>query len=110
MTEEQYNEAIKIHDRLGELEEALKAIKGTDNHKLSYLEKRSNGNYDSIVSEYSLRPIGDILDRHDIAIREEISDEIGDCNTESKNSRTMTDLQAQAKGCMAYYPKESERR
>ncbi len=76
MTEEQYNEAIKIHDRLGELEEVIKAINGTDNHKLSYLEKRSNGNYDSIVSEDSLRPIGDILDRHDIAIREEISDEI----------------------------------
>lgn len=76
MTEEQYNEAIKIYNRLGELEVALEVINGMDNHKLSYLEKCSNGSYDRIVSVYSLRPIGDILDRHDIAIREEISDEI----------------------------------
>jgi len=76
MTEEQYNEAIRIHKRLCELKDALESINGTDRHKLSYLEKCSNGNYERIVSEYRLRPIGDILDRHDIAIREEISDEI----------------------------------
>ena len=79
MTQEQFNTAIKLHHRLEALSEVKKEIANTKEHRLWYAGKRisSYGSDDwSLVSEYTIRYISDILDRHDRMIRQEIDDEI----------------------------------
>lgn len=79
MTQEQFKTAIRLHNRITELEEAKKEIEDTDKHRLWYAER-----YDPMtgttkwetVSEYSMASISKILDRHDKMIREEIDEEI----------------------------------
>lgn len=79
MTQEQFNTAIRLHERLETLNEVKKEIKDTSKHRLWYAER-----YDPMtgsttwetVSEYTMRSISDILDRHDKMIREEIDKEI----------------------------------
>lgn len=79
MTQEEFNTAIRLHKRLEALEEVKKEIEETEKHRLWYAKR-----YDPMcgttkwdtVSEYAMRNISDILDRHDIMIREEIDEEI----------------------------------
>lgn len=81
MTQEQFNTAIRLHERLEALVEVKKEIAETEKHRLWYAER-----YDPMtgttkwetVSEYSMRAISDILDRHDKMIREEIDEEIAE--------------------------------
>lgn len=79
MTQEQFNTVIRLHERLEELRKVKKEIEDTEKHRLWYVER-----YDPMtgttkwetVSEYTMRSIPDILDRHDKMIREEIEEEI----------------------------------
>lgn len=75
MTQEQYNRAVDISERLKELESVKKEIQGISTHRLSYLHEISIGNYKQ-CNKYYMSKIGTILDRHDKMIREEIDAEI----------------------------------
>ena len=74
MTTEQYTRAIQISERLKDLEQVKKAISSTTRNRLTY-EKEGDRGYDSHPS-WAIKPIGNILDRHDKMIREEIDQEI----------------------------------
>ncbi len=79
MTQEQFYTAIKLHHRLEALAKVKEGIENTKEHRLWYAEKRvsSYGSDDwGLVSEYKMRDISDILDRHDQMIRQEIDEEI----------------------------------
>lgn len=71
MTQEQYNRAVEINNRLEELTMVKDEIGSTSNHFLSYC----NSDY-TPCAEWKMRDISDILDRHDKMIREEIDSEI----------------------------------
>ena len=79
MTQEQFNTAIKLHHRLEALSKVKEEIANTEEHRLWYAKR-----YDPMcgttqwdtVSEFVVRSISDILDRHDQMIRQEIDDEI----------------------------------
>ncbi len=71
MTQEQYNRAVAISNRLKELKEVKDDIGDTSNHLLSFCKS----NY-TPCAEWYMRNISDILDRHDKMIREEIDAEI----------------------------------
>lgn len=75
MTEEQYTEAIAIHNRLVALQDTKKNINNSSNYKLSYKYRMPDNSYRE-TPEWILRPISDILERHDAMIREEIDREI----------------------------------
>lgn len=74
MTTEQYTRAIQISERLKDLEQVKKAISSTTRNRLTYERKGERG-YDAHPS-WEIEPIGNILDRHDKMIREEIDQEI----------------------------------
>lgn len=74
MTTEQYTRAIQISERLKDLEQVKKAISSTTRSRLTY-EIESDRGYAALPS-WELKPIGNILDRHDKMIREEIDQEI----------------------------------
>lgn len=79
MTQEQFNTAIKLHHRLEALSKVKEEIANTTQHRLWYARKRSSSYRSddwSLASEYRMRDISDILDRHDQMIRQEIDDEI----------------------------------
>lgn len=77
MTEEQFNEAVRINNRIGELEKVKKEISSLPKNKLSYIQKGDSIRDDwRIVGGWIMRLISDILDRHDVQIREEIDEEI----------------------------------
>ena len=72
MTQEQYERAIEIHKRLGDLESVQKEIGEPSHSRLSYTnETGKEGRYPSIMAR-----IASILDKHDILIRAEIKSEI----------------------------------
>lgn len=74
MTDEQYKRAVQIHERLDELQKVKKEIEGTREHRLWYAEK---GNSDwRLTSEWVMRYISKLLDKHDTMIRAEIEEEI----------------------------------
>ena len=72
MTQEQYNRAVWINDRLKELEEVKKEINNPSKHLLTYCKE------DGYKPCYKgiMKNISDIFDRHDKMIREEIDSEI----------------------------------
>lgn len=77
MTEKQFNEAVRINNRIGELEKVKKEISSLPNNKLSYIQKGDSIRDDwKIVGDWIMRLISDILDRHDVQIRQEIDEEI----------------------------------
>ena len=81
MTDEQYKRAVQIHERLNELQEVKKEIEGTREHRLWYAEKGSEWR---LTSEWIMRYIGELLDKHDTMIRaeiEEISDLLNEIET-----------------------------
>ena len=80
MTQEKFEHIIKIHYRLDELKAIKDEIKSEVNHKLAYLSTSKSSH--TIVSEWKQRVIGDLLDKHDKMIREEIDQEIDRLNKE----------------------------
>ena len=74
MTPEQYKRAVQINERISELEKVKKEIKETTNHRLWYAWK-GEGDW-RLTSEWIMRYISEILDKHDLLIRQEIDDEI----------------------------------
>lgn len=77
MTKEQYKRAIEIYNRLENLNDTKKNIENTKKHRLWY--GYNNGEFGSswgLAPEWAMRNIADILDKHDLMIRQEIDDEI----------------------------------
>lgn len=75
MTQEQFEQAVRINRRLNGLEKVKEEIKSTDNNRLTYSNKSCSGSWD-LCSPYIMRLIDEILDKHDLMIREEIDKEI----------------------------------
>lgn len=76
MTEEQYQRALQIGERLDNLARVKKEIDDTTKHRLWYAEKSSCGSDYRLTSEWVMRYISELLDKHDTAIRQEIDEEI----------------------------------
>ena len=74
MTQEQYKRAVEIYDRIGELERVKKEIDDTAKHRLWYAEE-SNSDW-RLTTEWVMRYISELLDKHDTMIRAEIEEEI----------------------------------
>ena len=81
MTQEKFEHIIKIHHRLDELNTLKNELKSKVTHKLAYLYRSNDGSY-SMVSEWKQKAIGDLLDKHDLMIRESIDQEIDQLNKE----------------------------
>ena len=75
MTDEQYKRAVQIHERLDELQKVKKEIENTAQHRLWYAEKGSSDW--RLTTEWVMRYISELLDKHDTMIRAEIEEEIG---------------------------------
>ena len=75
MTKEQYKRAVEINDRIRELNEVKEEIKDKTEYRLSYLWKRSAGDW-SPGNLYVIKNIRNILDKYDTMIRAEIDEEI----------------------------------
>ena len=74
MTQEQYRRAVKISERLEELERVKKEIDDKSKHRLWYAWK---GESDwRLTSEWVMKYISELLDKHDLMIRQEIDEEI----------------------------------
>ncbi len=85
MTEEQYKRAMQINRRITDLNETLDQIKGTSKHRLWYAY--NSGEFGSewrLKPEWAMRRISDILDKHDLMIRQEIEEEIKKLKEEIK--------------------------
>lgn len=82
MTEEQYKRAVEISERLGELDEVRRQISDARSHHLSYAWK-GEGEW-CLHPNWVMSQIGEILDRHDVMIRQEIEDEIKKLKEEIK--------------------------
>ena len=74
MTDKQYTRAVQISKRIEELEKVKKEIKETTKHRLWYAEKCERDW--KLTSEWVMRYISELLDKHDTAIRQEIDEEI----------------------------------
>ena len=74
MTDEQYKRAVQIHERLNELQKVKKEIENTAKHRLWYAEKGSSDW--RLTTEWVMRYISKLLDKHDTMIRAEIEEEI----------------------------------
>lgn len=74
MTEEQFHRAVRINDRLEELARVKKEIDDTSKHRLWYAYKGCD-DY-RLTSEWVMKYISDLLDKHDLMIRQEIDNEI----------------------------------
>lgn len=75
MTEQQYNRACQIKDRLSELADVKRIINGTSTHRLYFAYKSSDGDF-RCCPDWAMRDISEILDKHDVMIRQEIEEEI----------------------------------
>ena len=74
MTQEQFQRVVMINDRLEELARVKKEIDDTSNHRLWYALKGDSDWW--LTSEWVMRYIGVLLDKHDLMIRQEIEEEI----------------------------------
>lgn len=74
MTDQQFNRAVEIQKRLEDLADTKKRIENTKEHRLYYATKYSD-EY-RCCPDWAMRPIADLLDKHDLMIRQEIEDEI----------------------------------
>lgn len=83
MTEQQYNRAIAIYERINDLVRVKKEIAGTEDHRLSYTWKTSSREW-SVCDTWDMMKIGEILDKHDLMIRQEIDEEIERLKAEIK--------------------------
>jgi len=79
MTQEQYIRAVQINNRINHLNETLEHIKDTKKHRLWYAYKVTDSCLSdswNLTAEWAMSRIGDILDKHDLMIRQEIEEEI----------------------------------
>ena len=83
MEEKQFKRAIEIYNRLNALNEVKKSIANIRGCRLYYAYKKCNGDY-TLCSDWSMRPIAEILDKHDKMIREGIDEEIRKLQEEIK--------------------------
>lgn len=77
MTQEQYERAVEIGKELADLNDTKEHIKKKEKHRLWYAY--NDGGFGSewrLTPEWAMRNISDILDKHDIMIRQEIDEEI----------------------------------
>lgn len=84
MTQEQYKRAVEIYDRIGELEKVKKEIDDTAKHRLWYAEKCERDW--RLTSEWIMRYISKLLDKHDLMIRQEIDEKINKLKAEIETS------------------------
>ena len=83
MTQEQYQRALQIGERLDNLARVKKEIDDTTKHRLWYAWK---GESDwRLTSEWVMRYISELLDKHDTAIRQQIDEEIKRLKAEIEN-------------------------
>ena len=75
MTQNQFNRAVAISERLQSLEAVKKAIENKAEKRLSYCYRTSSGDYREI-SELTLRHIDKYLDKYDNQIRKDIDGKI----------------------------------
>lgn len=80
MTQEQYEKAVAINTRLIELRKVKDEIKDTSKHILTYCEQDGY----KPCCRWTMEYIGDIFNRHDKMIREEIDAEIEKLKKEIK--------------------------
>ena len=85
MTQEQYQRALQIGERLENLARVKKEIDDTTKHRLWYAEKSSSGSDYRLTSEWVMRYISELLDKHDLMIRQEIEEEIEQLKAEIEN-------------------------
>ena len=85
MTPEQYQRALQIGERLDNLARVKKEIDDTTKHRLWYAEKSSSGSDYRLTSEWVMRYISELLDKHDLMIRQEIEEEIEQLKAEIEN-------------------------
>lgn len=83
MTEQQYNRAIAIYESINDLVRVKKEIAGTEDHRLSYTWKTSSREW-RVCDTLDMMKIGEILDKHDLMIRQEIDEEIERLKAEIK--------------------------
>ena len=84
MTEEQYIRAVQINNRIESLNNVKKEIEGIREYRLWYAEKSGPSGDFRLCSEYRMRDIAEILDKHDLMIRQEIDDMIEKLKAEIK--------------------------
>ena len=83
MTEEQFKRVVEINERLNKLNDVKYIIKNVKTHCLSYSYLDNSREY-RICLESLMRPIKELLDKHDRMIREEIDEEIKKLQEEIK--------------------------
>lgn len=83
MTEEQFKRAVEIKDKLNALNEIKHDVFGAKEPRLLYVYRNNCGD-NAIHSKFALKPIAEILDKHDKMIREEIDEEIRKIQEEIK--------------------------
>lgn len=76
MNIETFDTVVDLYLRWEELKEVKKCIETKSEHKLTYAYKNCDGKYEKTCSEYTMRYIANMLDKHDLAIRQEIDNEI----------------------------------
>ena len=76
MTQEQFKRAVQISDKLEALNETKERIKETEKHRLWYAYKSEPGRDWELRPEWLMGFIYDILEKHDVMIRQEIDEEI----------------------------------
>jgi len=81
MTDKQFERAVEISSRIKELEEVKKEISETEEHRLSYSYYSSAW---QLCPSWVMSQIGEILDKHDKMIRQEIDEEISTLKAEIK--------------------------
>lgn len=81
MTEKQFERAVEINERIKELNEVKKEIEGTEEYRLSYSYFSSEWR---LCPYWMMAQIGNILDKHDKMIRQEIDNEISVLKEEIK--------------------------
>ena len=74
MTKEQFQRAVQINGRLENLARVKKEIDDTSKHRLWYAWK-CESDY-RLTSEWVMKYISELLDKHDLMIRQEIDEEI----------------------------------
>ena len=83
MTKEQYQRACEINERLRQLQEVKKEIRGAATHRLTYAYNHDRPSREYVpCNPYIMRYIGDLLDTHDKMIRAEIENEIASLEQE----------------------------
>ena len=76
MTQELFDRVVELSNRLIDLNTVKERIEDRHEHKLTYSYKGLDGKFERVDNQYTMSLIGELLDRHDLAIRKEIDDEI----------------------------------